>query len=340
MIEPFENKENIDLSNEYILEKQSGKYWKMIISFCIFFIIIIILGIFVIKLSIDEFNEHKIEINCLYEIDNTINEQLLFKEFENYSNSISMFINGELTEYKITQNFSKKGQYKVTYLVNEALKLENMFKNIGNLISIIVTSHKGYLNFSTSHAFSNCTKLESISLSINTKLINMSHMFSGCKNLKNITFNLGKNPENTNETRLTPKVKIMANMFSGCTSLTSLNLSLFNTNDTIDFSSMFDNCLLLKSLDLSNFYTNLTTNMTSMFSNCKNINYIDISNFNTSQVLNMSYMFYNCEKLQNLTYNNDTFKPNNASFDSMFDNCPVEKPYWYKDKCDSIIDFL
>ena len=343
MIEPFETKEAIDLNNEYILETQSGKYWKMILSFSIVLIIIIILGIIVIYLSVLDFEDNQIKITCKYYITNSNNvEQIVSNEFKDYTKSnISIYIDGQLKEYNNTQKFSDKGSHTVIFLVNRILKLENMFKNIENLISINISSHYGYLNASLSYAFSNCIKLENISFYINTLIPeSMSHMFYNCINLKNVIFNLGENNKNTNKTRLASTVKNMAYMFKGCNELTSLNLTLFDTKNVRDFSSMFESCNSLKSLDLSNFNTNLTTKMNSMFSNCKGISEIDISNFNTTLVEDMSYMFYNCEKLTSLNYSN-LFKPKkNAKYDNMFDNCPVERPPWYNKSNDSIKDFL
>ena len=340
MIEPFETKEAIDLNNEYILDSQSGKYWKMILSFSIVLIIIIILGIIVIKLSVLDFEDNKIKITCKYDINNPNNdEQIVSHEFKDYSKSnISIYIDDKLEEYKIRQKFSEKGIHTVTFLVNRVLKLENMFKNIGNLISINITSRNGYLATSLSHAFLNCIKLENISFYINTDdPKDMSYMFSNCKVLKNVIFNLGDNKKNTNKTRLASTVDSMTNMFSGCIALTSLNLTLFDTKNVKNFSSIFENCESLTSLNLSNFNTSLTTNMKSMFSDCIRITHIDISNFNTTLVKDMSKMFYNCSNLTSLNYSN-LFKPKeNAKYDNMFDNCPLDKPSWYNN---SIIDFL
>ena len=341
MIEPFETKEAIDLNNEYILETQSSKYWKMILSFCIILIIIIILGIIVIKLSMVDFEKNKIQVICKYDIKNANSERLLNEKFDTNYYEVSMYIDDKLQEYKNdTSNIDKTGIHTVKYLFNRILKLENMFKNIDNVISINISSNNGYLDDSLSHAFSNCTRLESLSLNVNTRNSeDMSYMFFNCNNLKNVNFNLGNNKQNTNKTKFTSIVKDMTSMFSGCTSLTSINLTLFDTKNANNFTSMFENCKSLKSLNLSNFNTSLITNMELMFSNCTEITSIDIFNFNTSLVNNMSYMFYNCQNLKTLNYS-ELFKPckNDTDTGSMFDNCPVDKPNWYTN--DSIIDFL
>ena len=60
----------------------------------------------------------------------------------------------------------------------------------------------------------------------------------------------------------------MTHMFNGCSSLKELNVSNFNTNNTIKMAAMFSDCASLTELDLSNFNTNNVTNMICMFSGC------------------------------------------------------------------------
>lgn len=56
----------------------------------------------------------------------------------------------------------------------------------------------------------------------------------------------------------------LSEMFKGC-EVRSLDLSLFDTSDVIDYSSMFENCTKLTSLDLSSFTASDSTNINKMF---------------------------------------------------------------------------
>ena len=91
----------------------------------------------------------------------------------------------------------------------------------------------------------------------------------------------------------------MSRMFSGCNSITSLNLSSFNTLNTLDMSEMFYGCDNLEILDTSNFDTTNCNSYNNMFSNYDNLKYIDIKNLKNDSILKDSFtnteLFYVCQ---------------------------------------------
>ena len=74
-------------------------------------------------------------------------------------------------------------------------------------------------------------------------------------------------------------------MFSGCTSLCDLNISKFDTSNTITMTNMFHNCSKLSSIDLSHFETEFVIDMSYMFSDLASL--IIILNF-LLIIINMS----------------------------------------------------
>ena len=75
----------------------------------------------------------------------------------------------------------------------------------------------------------------------------------------------------------------------GNSKATEIDLSSFDTSNTINMSNMFSNSLAT-TLDISNFDTSKVTNMSGMFNGSRATS-LDISNFDTSKVTNMNNMF-------------------------------------------------
>ena len=70
----------------------------------------------------------------------------------------------------------------------------------------------------------------------------------------------------------------MIGMFQECSSLTDVDLSSFNTENTINMNSVFKKCKSLNKIDISNFVSTNVTDMDSMFYEC---NYIEKRNVKT-----------------------------------------------------------
>ena len=276
------------------------------------------------------------EINSIYEINN-LKASLLSSEFENINNTIMhLYINEKKINFTKEYEFPATGNYNVKFILNSAVNLDNMFKNINSIKS--VESLNKYPNssltiLSMKSSFEGCQNLQRVSIKssfdasslksmsklfynsnveeielndFETKnLEDMSYMFQSCKNLKKIDIS-NFNTENVID---------MSGMFEGCNSLQNLDISHFNTSKVRKMSSMFSECNSLTSLDVTQFITNSCENMASMFNKCKSLTSLDLHNFNTENVIDMSYMFNNCESLTELNLDNfDTNKVINMSY--------------------------
>ena len=307
MIEPFNTKENLESNNIiYNNETKSTMCWKMIIVLTLLIGLMTGLGIFVIIKSIEDFEEKKTEIICIYKI--TDNDRINGEEdkykiqllYENFTKdgSISIYIDEKQIEYNTFYTFNKVDNYKIKYLINkEYIYMENMFKDVTSLVSVKISSNYGKFNNSLSSAFLGCKNLESFYSNINgMENMNISYMFSNCTSLSSVIFeNFATTVEDTNH------------MFDNCTSLTSLELNSINTTND--------------------------KSMSYMFSNCTSIKQLDISNYDIRTVKDLSYMFNNCYSLNNLNISEILFQPDNhtnASIINMFNNCSKDIiPKWY-----------
>lgn len=99
-----------------------------------------------------------------------------------------------------------------------------------------------------------------------------------------------------------PRVKIysFANAFWSCSKIASLDLSNFDTSNSVSFAWMFYGCSSLKSLNISNLNTSNGRDFNSMFYSCKQLSTIDLSKLNTSNGIDFSYMFYGCSNISSL----------------------------------------
>jgi surface protein len=97
-------------------------------------------------------------------------------------------------------------------------------------------------------------------------------------------------------------------LFSECSCLTYLDLSNFNTKNSIYMDSMFYGCNSLKNVDLSNLNTVKVIDMHSMFQNCSSLINLDLSNLNTENVTNIHSMFAGCSSLTHLDLSNFNLK--------------------------------
>ena len=313
MIQPFETKETLDSSYIYnSLNSKKNKIWpKILILLSVIFILLFINAIIIIYISIKEFEQSKIEINCSYFITKPpIYINLLSKEFENATN-INIKIEDKLVEYSINHKLNKNGPNNVTFIVNNKLKMENMFKNITNLENVNILN-KGNSSFdsSLSKAFYNCTYLREFYTNINPgNMKNLSYMFANCSKLRKVTFeNFGGSAQD------------LSHMFENCINLASIELNNLNTSNVQNMSFMFFNSNLTEKNFIEKLNTSKVQNMSYMFSYCNNILSLNLYNFETKSVIDMSHMFENCESLTSLNLSN--FYTNLVKDSSyMFSNC-------------------
>ena len=313
MIEPFNNKDNLDSNNLIYnsIHKKNTTYWKMLILLIVLIIIMIVLGIIIIIISLSDFEDNKIVIECEYEIDEPKVTKLLSNEF-NISNIIfSIYIgkknnDGEPKLKQINKNntyyFSEAGTYEINFVFKTQMNIAKMFKDIDSLVKVNISSDKGIYNYSLYQAFSGCKNLIDFYSNINgTNNIDMSYMFYNCTKLSKVEF------------------------------INSINMPN-------NLEHMFDNCNNLTTLTLNNgLNTSNVTNMSYMFSDCHSINSLNLSFFNISKVNDTSYMFANCTSLNNSTLLFPEINVSKVKIDEMFKGWKNESlPEWYKEFNNSI----
>ena len=184
---------------------------------------------------------------------------------------------------------------------------------------ISATIKKTVIAKTTSRAFYDCNRLQSVDLSglDTSQAVYMDYMFSGCSSLASLDLSGLDTSSSTG----------MWSMFSGCSSLASLDLSSFDTSSVTSMHCMFEGCSKLSSLDLSSFDTSKVAQMRGMFSGCSSLKSLDLSSFDTSsvadnnhEIMDMRSMFSGCSSLVSLDLSSfDTSKVTNMSF--MFEGC-------------------
>ena len=142
-------------------------------------------------------------------------------------------------------------------------------------------------------------------------------------------------------------IKDCSFMFANCKNIIKIDLSTFNTEETISMSYMFSGCDNLVELNLSHFNTKMVQTMEGMFGDftcvssffidfidfqklpkehviyfrgCKNLKSLDLSSFDTRNVTNMYTMFGNCKSLKTLNLSSFNTK-NVTNMAGMFGNC-------------------
>ena len=283
--EPFNTKENLESNNIiYKNETKSTMCWKMIIVLTVLIGLMTGLGIFVIFKSIEDFDEKKTEISCIYKI------QLLNDNFEK-DGSISIYINDRQIEFNKWYKFNKIDNYNIKYLINkEYIYMKNMFKDVTNLVSVEISSNYGKFNSSLSSAFLGCKNLKSFRSNINgMENMDISYMFSNCISLSSVIFeNFATTVEDSNH------------MFDNCKSLISIELNSINTTNDKNMSYMFSNCTSIKQLNIDNYDIRTVKDLSYMFYNCYSLEILTKTDalFQPDIHTNASItdMFFNCSR--------------------------------------------
>ena len=247
-VECNDYKENNKLNKKYFI------IWTLI---CIFFILLISTKLVLQKTKEGRKIKNNIiyaeastigSIICTYDIQNiSKTTKLLGNEFE-VKSLFDLYIDGKKVQYSKEIKFNSIGKHKIEIKLYEKLNMDNMFKNIKDLISIEMKSEKDCLITSMISTFENCNQL-------------MEFKIDG--------FNV-------------EQVKSTNKMFYN-TSLSIFNFSSFNTKNLEDMSYMFAYSSI-KKFSLNIFNTIKVTNMSNLFKNCTYMTSIDLSNVNTREV--------------------------------------------------------
>ena len=124
----------------------------------------------------------------------------------------------------------------------EALQLNNMFRNCSKLKSVDISTLKTDASTSFREMFRGCSSLETVDVSGFTteNVISMYAMFSGCSSLKTVDVNSFD----------TAKLLNASYMFSGCTALEEVKMDSWDTAELRYLEGTFRWCPEMKDLDL------------------------------------------------------------------------------------------
>ena len=103
-------------------------------------------------------------INCVYKIANISSPTpILSKEF-NKETKINILINTEKYDYLKEYQFSEIGNYNISFLFYDNIKMNYMFKDISSLIEVDMISNNNLSINSMQGTFENCSNLISFDI--------------------------------------------------------------------------------------------------------------------------------------------------------------------------------
>ena len=171
-------------------------------------------------------------IVCIYNIqDIKQTNKLLSNEFE-IKSLFDLYIDDKKVQFSKEIKFNSIGKHKIEIKLYEKLNMDNMFKNIKDLISIEMKSEKNCQITSMVSTFENCNQLNEFKI----------------------------------DGFYVEQVKSTNKMFYN-TSLSIFKFSSFNTKNLEDMSYMFAYSSI-KDFSLNIFNTIKVTNMSNLFKNC------------------------------------------------------------------------
>ena len=265
---------------------------------------------------------------------------ILFKTDEKYN--IDVYLNNNKIEmikedntWKISNDhFKEDGKYSFKIVFLDIIKnMSGFFEKCCNIVSLYLSNSNPSNVAKMKYMFSECKKLKEIKglkLFKKNKVSDMSGIFSYCYKLKYLDLSDFDTSNTTNMSYLffhcheleqikgiekfkTNKVLIMEGMFSDCYKLEEIDLSNFDTSNTVNMKYIFNKCSnLIKIGGINKFVTKETKYMEGMFQSCTKLEILDLSNFDTSNVIDMSFLFNQCEKLKEIKginkFNTDKLK--------------------------------
>ena len=239
-----------------------------------------------------------------------------------------------------------------------AITLDNMFDNCSNLRSVTLGENFGQVNNITNLFNSNITvinpnnvikeQLDSQNISTRYNTISKDKFRStDAKTMKSIHFDnnhivlsnssaidlseaqdgsimgvdIGNGEFHVSSHSTIYAPEDCSGFFNQMLNATFLDLTNFNTSNTIDMDYMFSASPLLITANLQNLNTSNVTNMHDLFNNCKSLQSIDLSNFNTSNVENMCGMFTACHSLESITFGDNWNTQKVTTMQTMFATC-------------------
>ena len=234
---------------------------------------ILIVGIIVLIVVLLTNREKKAlgEIHCIYEInDVTQRVQILSEDFDKGQNDFDIVINEETIRFTKDYKFPNSGKNNVLFKIYKEINMDNMFKDVKALISVILNSTEQISIISMESTFENCEKLKSFSIK--------DYKVDGLKSFRRSFYN---------------------------TALNNTNMAYFSSCKIEDFSYMFGS-YKYEYLDLKNIKTQYAKNMSHMFYNSKALVTLDLTNIQMLKIcqqclkdviLHISQIFQNLKQI-------------------------------------------
>ncbi len=229
-----------------------------------------------------------------------------------------------------------------TVIVDTGIRLEYMFANCPNLVSVNLAGLDTEYAESFKRMFQNCSALTELDLSNFTnakKVYDMQDMVAGCSSLETFILNNESfitRTSTASETAITSGGVQLTNMFQGCTSLKTVDMSnitiygrdsdgwnqarrLFYNRSSLesvnlsntqfinvkDFTEMFYGCSSLTDLNMEEIYVEDAVSMNNMFQNCSSLETLDVSGFGKLEhIENMDGFVNGCTGLKVLNIDN------------------------------------
>ena len=199
------------------------------------------------------------EIKCEYNIEITSSEtRILGNDFSKES-KFDIEINGEIIKYSKNYKFPDLGLQKVKFLLYDDINMENMFKDVIDLSSIIMNSDTNLKIKFINNAFEGCEKLTYFKIS--------GFDLTEIKSMNKLFYKSGLESFNT-DYLFTKNLIDISYMFAE-TSLSKIDLSLLDTSKVSDMSYLFENCYSLKEINIKELKTEKVKDMSHMFKDMK-----------------------------------------------------------------------
>ena len=250
------------------LEKNNKKlfsFTKILGIFVLLSLIVVVLSLFktgftsanLRSLKLKNFNQNEAkvigEIICTFDVTNQ-KTQIFSNDFIKLSN-FQVYLDELPVEYKNEYEFTDYGVHKIKIELYEDLNMDNMFKNIPDLISVEMNSEE------------------------NCKILSMKSTFKGAVSFQ--SFNI--NGFDATELKSTSKCFYETN-------LNSFSFNSFDSKKLEDISYMFS-LSAIEEFSLNGLNVNNVKNMSHLFEECESLVEFDDTDFDTSSVIDMSYMF-------------------------------------------------
>ena len=245
LIKEFDSKiVNLEKNNKNLFS-----FAKILAIFILLSLIVVVLSLFktgftsinLRSLKLKNFNQNEAkvigEIICKFDVTHQ-NTQIFGEDFIKSSN-FKVYIDELPVEYKKEYGFKDYGIHKIKIELYEDLKMDNMFKNIPNLISIEMNSKENCKILSMKSTFKHAKSLQTFNINgFDATELKLTRKFFYIANLNSFSFNLFD----------TKNLEDVSYMFS-LSSIKEFSLNVLNVNNVRNMSHFLEECDLLVEFD-------------------------------------------------------------------------------------------